>query len=163
MPIVAAFVGTSCAAIGPVSRSGDFELRVSTDATEYEAGQPIVASAALEYLGNRDGVSRASLAAGRPITFSLRQLDGSIETQTGQTLDCGPFELRRGEPLVEDFRKGGYSAGGPNDAFYQEFLANPVLRLPAGRWEIAAFAQIWPDCNQRDELTLRSATQITVR
>lgn len=160
---MAAFVGAACVAPGPISRSGDFELRVTTDATEYAAGEPITAAAELEYLGDLDHVTRASLAAGSPISFVLRQLDGPIGTSGGQTLHCGPFELRRGEPLVEPFWKGGFSGGGPNDAFYAAFFADPLLRLPPGHWEIAASARMWPDCNQGGEITLDAATQVTVR
>ena len=154
----------SCAAAGPVSRSGDDELRITTDAIEYVAGEPITAAANLEYLGDPDHVTRASLGAGRPISFVLRQLDGPIETPGGQTLHCGPFELRRGAPLVEPFSQGGFSDPGTNDAFYAALIADPILRLPTGRWELAASARMFPDCNhQGDEINLRAATQITVR
>lgn len=162
-PAVLAVALLGCGSSGPVSRSGDLQLTLTTDATEYIAGQRITAAAHLEYLGDLDHVTRASLGAGSPISFILRQLDGSIETSGGQMLHCGPFELRRGESLVEPFWKGGFIGGGPDDAFYAAFFADPLLRLPPGRWEIAASARMWPDCNQVDEITLEAATQITVR
>ena len=55
------------------------------------------------------------------------------------TADCGQHEFPRLVPVAVPFRKtGGFSADDPNADFYRAFFADPVLRLPAGRWQVTA-------------------------
>ena len=58
-----------------------------------------------------------------------------------QTADCAQHDYTRGVPVPVPFRKsGGFSEDDPNADFYRVYFADPVLRLPSGRWRIGASA-----------------------
>jgi hypothetical protein len=43
--------------------------------------------------------------------------------------------------MVSPIKKsGGYSDSQPDAAFYRAFFADPLVRLPAGEWDITAIA-----------------------
>lgn len=148
----------------PISRSGNYQLTLSTDATQYAPSQPIAAVAELAYLGSEDHVEVGNLWPG-VIGFGLRQLDGTVRVDPAWHFQCLPFELRRDRPRRQSFNKSGLAGDASNASFYSSFFADSQLRLPAGRWELYAMADLAPvgqmDC--QDDITLRTSTQITVR
>ncbi len=75
-----------------------------------------------------------------PVAFGLAQIDGDIVIAGARmTADCVSHEYARLVPVALPFRKsGGFSNDDPNAAFYKAFFADPVLRLPAGRWRVTA-------------------------
>jgi hypothetical protein len=153
-----------CSSPGPVDRSGDFQLALTTDATEYAAGQPITVVAELTYLGDRDSVEIFGIEP--PIGFGLRQLDGSIHLGPSGYPTCLPVELQRGEPLRQPFdmsATGPMPGGDANNSFYLS-LFNQPLHLPAGRWEVSAKVDAGTDSGKcQGEIELQASTQITVR
>ena len=73
-----------------------------------------------------------------PVTFDLKQLDGRRFSMGGaHTADCAPKTFTRGIPTPIPFQKSGAWDGSDPDApFYQQFFTDPLLRLPAGRYEL---------------------------
>jgi hypothetical protein len=111
-------------------------LRVSSD--HYTEGEPIEASASLVYEKGPD-----VLVVGGPsdgiIGFYARQLDGPLEMGPGHRLDRRDWPLERGRPMTVAFAKSvGFGLDDPNAAFYQAYIEDPLLRLPAGMWRIGA-------------------------
>ena len=58
-------------------------------------------------------------------------------------------------------KSGGFSADDPDAAFYRAFFSEPLVRLPAGRWEIAAVASFVVG-DRRPEHSLRASITVTV-
>jgi hypothetical protein len=113
-------------------------LRIRSDAVD--AGAPIDVAAVLAWEG---ADQRATIwgSGGGPVTFGIAQVDGDIRMDAVQTADCAKHEYARGAPVLTPFRKsGGFPDDDPNAAFYRAFFADPVLRLPAGRWLVTATA-----------------------
>jgi len=73
-----------------------------------------------------------------PVTFDLKQLDGRrFSMGSAHTADCAPKTFTRGIPTPIPFQKSGAWDGSDPDApFYQQFFTDPLLRLPAGRYEL---------------------------
>lgn len=114
------------------------ELRLADNVVD--AGQPIDLAATLTWEGPAGEVTVWGSGSG-PVMFNLKQLDGELAMEAVQTADCSPTVIARGAPVVMPYRKsGGWSADDPNADFYRTFFADPVLRLPAGRWRAAAVA-----------------------
>jgi hypothetical protein len=113
-------------------------LRVSGDTVD--AGAPIGIDAILTWDG--PAVRATVWASGSGVvSFGLRQLDGDIALGGAMTADCAVHEFDRLTPVAIPFRKsGGFSEDDPNADFYRAFFADPILRLPAGRWRVSAIA-----------------------
>jgi hypothetical protein len=78
-----------------------------------------------------------------PIVFGMEQLDGPLDMGPLMTSDCAEHRLVRGVAAGRPFVKsGGFDQGNPNAAFWKAYFADPVLRLPAGRWRIAASIEL---------------------
>jgi hypothetical protein len=113
-------------------------LRIGSDAVD--AGAPIDVAATLTWEGaNRQAAIWGS--GGGPVSFGIEQIDGDIRMDAVMTADCAQHEYTRGVPVAIPFRKsGGFPDDDPNADFYRVFFADPVLRLPAGRWRVRATA-----------------------
>ena len=111
-------------------------LRIGSDAVD--AGAPLDVGATLTWEGAEP---RAAIWAsgGGPVSFGIKQVDGDIVLDAVQTADCAQHDYTRGFPVAMPFRKsGGFSEDDPNADFYRVYFADPVLRLPSGRWGVAA-------------------------
>jgi hypothetical protein len=76
------------------------------------------------------------------IAFAFREIDGRRQMGPAWTADCRTYDLAAGSPISSAIVKaGGYSDDQPDAAFCMAFFADPLVRLPAGRWEITATAQ----------------------
>ena len=124
--------GPAASAGVAVDRSGDYQLTLTTDGTEYTPTQAINAVAELTYLGNLDRVTKAATAG--PIQFGIEQVGGSISLVPSSLLMCSEFDLVRDQPLSQQFTKSGGDLSGPNASFYRSFLEDPEFHLPLGQW-----------------------------
>jgi hypothetical protein len=132
-------------AAGPVVRDTDesLELVLRLGSTRYTANQPIDLSATLVYLGPEAGIDLVGSGSGL-ISFSAEQLDGRLHIGGAATADCAPYRLDRARPMVVQYAKsGGWSNDDPDAAFYKAFFADPIFRLPRGRWQISASAEFY--------------------
>ena len=161
--VLATRVPQSPAASMAVSRSGDFQLTLTTDSTEYTQSQDINAVAELAYVGSSPSVEIGSLGP-RPIGFGVRQIGGSIDYEPEWEAMCIPVDLTRDDPLRQPFTKsGGWSNSDPNRDFYAWFVGDPQLHLPSGNWEIYAKVDAGPDGNDcQGQIELQASVTITV-
>ena len=113
-------------------------LRIGSDAVD--AGAPLDVGATLTWEGAEPQASIWASGSG-PVSFGIKQVDGDIVLDAVQTADCAQHDYTRGVAVPVPFRKsGGFSDDDPNADFYRVYFADPVLRLPTGRWRIAAGA-----------------------
>jgi hypothetical protein len=121
-------------------RDAGFVLSMRIGSGVVDAGAPIDISATLMWEGANASASIWGSGSG-PVSFGLEEIDGDIVLGGAMTSDCQQDEFRRLVPVPVPFQKsGGWSAEDPNAAFYRTFFADPVLRLPAGRWRVTANA-----------------------
>jgi hypothetical protein len=123
----------------PLVRSGGFTLEITSPRDTWEAGEPIEVTATLTYLGA--GSTAVWGAGSGPIAFGVREIGGTREMGALLTADCEAHEIGPGLFVAEYGKSGGWGPDDPNAAFYQEFFGDPEFRLPAGRWEITAWAR----------------------
>jgi len=152
----------------PISASatdGDFELTLSVKQARYRAGQPILADATLSYSGSESSVRLWGSGLG-VVGTSVRQLDGPINPGFATTSDCQPHDIAAESQMHVPFRKSGsFSEDDPLIEFYRAFFADPLLRLPPGRWEIVATTSATiggEDCGSGPGLGVRVSVEIVV-
>jgi hypothetical protein len=155
----------SDSAAGPraIDRDGNFVLEFTVAEPRYVENEPIVAAARLQYRGAANVAHLWGSGTG-PIFFKIEQLDGDIDTSPGGHDDCVPYDVFNGRPLEAAFRKNhGWSADDPMAAFWEDFSADPQLRLPAGRYRLSALVSllIGTGCDG-DLLDMRSSIEIEV-
>ena len=125
----------------------EFRLILKADGADHVAGVPITMTTELHYIGARPQLKLAGSGSGL-VVVSLTQLDGPLEIAVGGTDDCVGYAIAPGVPMVRPYVKnGGWDADDPNAAFYRAFFADPLLRLPHGRWRAFAMAEfVIGDC-----------------
>lgn len=144
--------------------AGDFRLDFTVEQQRYRAGQPILADAVLTYLGDEPRIDVWGSGTGI-VGFTLTQLDGPLDPGGASTSDCVRYELSPERPMWVEFGKSGsFSDDAPNAALHEAYFADHLLRLPPGRWEIAAGAggSIGDDCGNGEPLSLSTRVEITV-
>ena len=124
----------------PLVRAGEFTLEISSPRDTWSAGEPIEVIATLTYLGASSDIIYGPEPD--PLSLGEREIGGTRDMPASLTYYGGSVQIGP-EPLVVEYRKsGGWSPGDdPNEAFYEQFFADPELRLPAGRWEVSAWAR----------------------
>jgi hypothetical protein len=121
-------------------RQAGFLLVVRIGSDTVDAGAPIDIGATLTWEAPAPRTTVWGSGSG-PVTFNIEQLDGDIALGGAMTADCAPHEFERLVPVAFPFRKSGaFSDDDPNADFYRAYFADPVLRLPAGRWRVTASA-----------------------
>jgi hypothetical protein len=81
---------------------------------------------------------RVGTSTDGPVSFGLKQLDGTLEMGGGHDLVCDHKSFDRGVATPIRFGKsGGWTDDDPNAAFYREFYADPRLILPPGHWRLS--------------------------
>jgi len=148
---------------GPASvQQGDFELAVTTDATEYSADHPILARATFVYLGSENPIRLASLGPG-PLGWGIASLDdGTDFVEPDWTLACQPFEMTSGKAVHQSFTKFA-GPSGMNGEQQRQWLLDPDLKLPVGRWMISVVASFGPDGVRCGDTHMRASTPVVVR
>ncbi len=141
---------------------GYFTLGLTSDKRQYAAAEPIDIKAELLYEGPPVELWGAGLLSG----FAIEQLDGPLAMPPGPMIQpCVSLSLPAGEPYVVPFVKHTHwSDDDPNADFYREWLADPVVRLPAGTWLVTAYSDflVGPDC-RGDPVVMEASVVITVR
>ena len=149
---------------GPaVVRQGDFQLTLTSSATEYDAGQPISVLAEFAYLGNSESIKISSLGPG-PLGWGIFQRDGPMYSLPDWSLQCGDVEMTRTEPITQPFTKmDGLQGDGVSNSESRQWLLDPDLKLPAGRWVIYVKAMAGPDGSHCQDWQLQASTEVVVK
>ena len=121
-------------------REGAFRLTFEVPRTSWKADEPIDGLASLAVVGGNGAEFGAS--GGGVFGFEFREVSGTRQVAAVWAADCAPYRLEVGTTMTSRITKsGGFSAEHPNAAFIRAFLADPIVRLPAGDWTITALAQ----------------------
>jgi hypothetical protein len=121
-------------------RNAGFALSMRIGSDVVDAGAPIDISAILVWEGAEPSATIWGSGSG-PVSFGLKEIGGDLEMGGAMTLDCAMRDFVRLVPEAIPYHKsGGFTGEDPNAAFYRTFFADPVLRLPAGRWKVTAIA-----------------------
>ena len=150
--------------IGDDTQEGPIQLTLTSPHRQYGAGEPIEVIARLGYWGDRPSVTTYGSSSFGPVAFWLRQLEGDVLLGPGGTADClEQVMLRQNEPIELPFSKSGLGLSDADGEFWQAWRSDPVLRLPAGTWEISAMTEFSfaMDCSVAGP-TLRPSITIVV-
>jgi hypothetical protein len=80
-------------------------------------------------------------SGGGLVGFAFAQVGGPRRVDPAWDAVCAPYRVEVGKPITSGIKKSGaFTDDQPDAAFYRAFLTDPVVRLPAGDWTIAAVA-----------------------
>lgn len=131
----------------PVSESARDELFVLTvivPGLNYQADEVIDLRASLEYLGPDAEIEVRPRDLGL-VWFSFEQLDGPLAMGPYSSFICGQETviLTPREPLiVRPLKAASWTSEDPAESFYLAWTSDPVLRLPAGQWQVETGAEM---------------------
>lgn len=138
----------------------NFILEISSPQETWTAGEPITVTATLTYA--RPGAITIIGAGSGPIAFGVREIGGTREMGAFLTSDAVPHVIGPEPYVVEYGKSGGWSPDDPNEAFYEDFFADPEFRLPPGRWEVTALARFATEDGGPYEVDARVGLVLTV-
>ncbi len=106
-------------------------------------------------------------AIGGLFAFSYLEVGGTRRMDAARDYGAAPYTVASDPPMTSHLRKsGGWTPDDPNAAFYQQWVDDPELRLPAGTWEITAWVQLFDgNCNEitpGDVRDLRATVRVTI-
>jgi hypothetical protein len=78
------------------------------------------------------------------------------------TDDCRRYDVAARTEPTPIKKAVGYSMDDPNAAWYIGFASDPLLRLPAGRWELAAWTSFSVGECGGEWIDLRAPITITI-
>jgi hypothetical protein len=151
LPMILVVIGLAAVACSaPADSSGEpivvtgrdagFVLALQLGSNVVDAGDPIEVAAQFTWEGAAPKGSVWS-SGGGPVVFAIEHLDGDLDIAGAMTADCVQHDYARLVPAAIPFQKsGGFSDDDANAKFFKDYFADPVLRLPAGRWRVSATA-----------------------
>jgi hypothetical protein len=133
---------TATAAATPIgvglAEDGAFRLSIHAASGTQKASEAIDVLATLTYIGGAQTMTAVGSGSGL-VGFSLRQLDGHLTMGWAHTNDCHTYPMERGVVVPMAFVKSaGFIGEDPDAAFWRAYLADPVMHLPVGTWQIDA-------------------------
>jgi len=145
-----------------MAQQGDFTIEITSVRDCWPSGEPIEVTATLSYDGTR--ATTIWGAGAGPVTFTVREIGGTRLMEALFTYDCESREIGPTAPIVVDYVKsGGWDPGhDPNEAFYEEYFADPEFRLPTGRWEVEAWTRFAVEECGPYAVDMRAALVLTV-
>jgi hypothetical protein len=114
-----------------------FVLETSIPRATWAAGEAIPVTTTFTWTG-ADPQKTVWTFGGGPVTFELKQLDGSLFAM-GAVHDaaCAAKTFSRGVATPIPFQKtAAWQGDDPNASFYEQFAQDPLLRLPAGHFQL---------------------------
>lgn len=142
---------------------GPFRLTLTLPRTTWSSGEAITGEAALALV---DGdLAELGVAGNGPLEFMFQEVGGPREIGPAWDTVCASAQLAADSPITRPIRKsGGYSTDEPDADFYRSFFADPLVRLPAGDWDISAIAEFIDgrDCGTADHHSLRATVRVHV-
>jgi hypothetical protein len=142
---------------------GPFRLTFTLPRTTWFADEAIQGEAVLALV---DGdLAELGAASNGPIEFSFKEVDGARQMGPAWDTACASARLAADSPIVRSIRKsGGYSDDQPDAAFYRAFFADPLVRLPAGDWDITAMAEFMDDrdCTIAHQVSMSATVRVHI-
>lgn len=141
---------------------GRFRLTFSLPRTTWSSDEGIEGVAALALI---DGDLAELSGASSLLAFTFAEVDGRRQMGPAWDTICARYRLPAGSPIISPITKsGGYGEGDPDVNFYRSFFADPLVRLPAGDWDISAVAEFIddPDCRGEDDHSMRATVRVHV-
>jgi hypothetical protein len=142
---------------------GRFRLTFVLPRTTWSADEAIEGEAVLALID--DELAELGVAGNGPIEFIFKEVGGSREIGPAWDTVCDSARLAAASPIVRSIRKsGGYGDDQPDADFYRAFFADPLVRLPAGDWDITAVAEFMdgPDCASADQHSMRATVRVQI-
>lgn len=142
----------------------EFKLVIASPQAIWPTGDAITVRAELSYLGAQPSATVYG-AAGGVIGFSVEEVKGDRRMEAIRDLACKSYTIGQGHPIATPYIKSGaINPGEPNEAFYRDFFADPLFRLPAGAWRVTAWASLItePRCGEGRQVDLRASLLINV-
>ena len=146
-----------------VQTDGRFELRFTLAKTSWRSDEAIEGAAVLS-LTEGDPIELGG-SAGGPLAFSFREAGGTREMGPAYDAACTAAKLETAHPIVVEIRKsGGWADDQPDADFYRAFFADPLVRLPAGDWDISALAEFIDDrdCAAGTQHSMRATIRVHI-
>ena len=143
-------------------RQGAYTLGFELPKTTWRSGEAIGGTATL-HLASANSADVSGSGSGL-IGFDFAELGGSRHVVPAQTSDCRPYRLDPDRPMESAIVKsGGFYPEQRDFEFYRSFLSDPLVRLPAGEWTIAAVASFTEGrgCTGKGR-TLRAAVKVRI-
>ncbi|HEV2005467.1 MAG TPA: hypothetical protein VGQ85_02535 [Candidatus Limnocylindrales bacterium] len=150
--------------VGDDTQDGAIQLTLTSPHGRYKAGDPIDVTAGLTNGGSGGSITTYGGPDG-PVIFSVRQVDGPVIIEPIVLQSCiEQVTLPAYQPMQIPFKKSGTVAGGAADPeYWQAWFADPILRLPAGKWEISATPNfVLGGCGSRSSPNLRPTITLVV-
>lgn len=142
---------------------GRFRLTFVLPRTTWSADEAIEGEAVLALIDAES--AELGVAGNGPIEFVFKEVGGSREMGPAWDTVCDSAQLTAASPFVRSIRKsGGWGDGQPDADFYRSFFADPLVRLPAGDWDITAVAEFMDgrDCASADQHSMRATVRVHV-
>jgi hypothetical protein len=142
---------------------GRFRLTFTLPRTTWSSGEAISGEAALALvIGD---LAELGVAGNGPLEFMFQEVGGRHVVGPAWDTVCASARLAADSPITQPIRKsGGYSNDQPDADFYRSFFADPLVRLPAGDWDISAIAEFIDgrDCGAADHHSMRATVRVHV-
>lgn len=138
-----------------------YRLQLILPKARWSTSESIAGSAALLV----DGAAPVTIATmgGSPVGFAFSEIGGERRIEPGWETSCVPLVIGPDTPWRGPLAKsGGWSGEDPQASFLASFFAGPGIRLPAGRWEVAAVADFAEGGCGGPERELRATVEIEV-
>ncbi len=117
---------------------GPYRLSFTLPSTTFSTDDAIDGTAVFETL--MDGTQEVGSSGGGLFSFGFAEVGGTRAIGPAMTSDCVRRVLQSGVPLSSGIVKsGGWGAQDPDADFYRGFFTDPIVRLPAGTWDITAY------------------------
>lgn len=134
---------TMSAPIAASDLSGRFALSFTIEHGTVRPSDVVVGAATLTLVGP----GGATISGPSPfVGFEFTEVGGS-HRQVGFATDavCEPHRVTSNSPIVTPITKpaGAGIPAGPDGDWYRKFLADPLLHLPAGDWDVTASSTLF--------------------
>ena len=117
---------------------GKFALAFSIDRATVHPTDTVAGAATLTLLTPGSATVTGSSTM---VTFEFAEVGGaSRDLVPFEPSDCAVHFVASGGGVVTPIAKSGAVVDGPNADWYRHFLADPIVHLPAGDWDITAIA-----------------------
>lgn len=133
----------SPAPVSVTARDDLFVFTVMVPRLNYRAGEEVDIQGSVEYVGPDPEIVVRPRDVGL-MWFAFEQLDGPLAMGPASYFICSEktVTLKRHEPLIVQLPKAAsWTSDDPAASFYESWASDPVLRLPAGRWQVDSGAE----------------------